>query len=241
MLQMKENGRSWLALIFWLCLVAACTPFADYKLLRRTVPWPTTQLVPWSATQTASSGCPNLSGAYRRGAGLKSKFPGYWRAFEEDGINLNPMVVILKSSKEPISVPDLPPNSTLGQGLARAKERTRQQQAFYAKTIAHLSYEAHSLIIRVTDNEQYDQISSIDLRQASIGCGNGALVIRQFTGGMDTYEGKAPRSIRVQETQFRVLPNRNLEVATFDLDWYGENAKTTGWRRSSLIVYERVK
>lgn len=240
MMRMKENGRSWRVLTFWLCLLAACAPFADYKMLRRTVPWPTPQLVPWSAAQTGSSGCPDLSGAYRRGAGLKSKFPGYWRAFEEDGINLNPVVVILKSSKKPISVPDLPPNYTKEQWIANAKEESRQQQAFYAKTIAHLSYEAHSLIIRVTDNEQYDQISSIDLRQAGIGCGNGALVIRQFTGGMDTYEGKAPRSLRVQETQFRVLPNGNIEVATFDLDWFGENAKTTSWKRR-VFINERVK
>lgn len=236
------KGRVWLALTFWLFVLGGCAPFADYKMLRRTVPWVAYQFVPWSAERMASSFCPDIGGVYRRGYALNSKFPGFlnWIAVMEDGVNLNPVVVTLQASKEPIAVSDLPPSYTKEQWIAMANERTRQQQAFYAKSIAHLTHEGHLLVIRVTDNELYNRIASMDLRQAGIGCSSGALVIRQFAGGLDSREGRAPRSIRATETQFRVLPNGNLEVVSYDLDWYGENVKATDWKRS-VVIYERMK
>jgi len=236
----KVMGRLWLTVLFWMFALGGCAPFADYKMLRRTVPWVAPQFVPWSAERMASSICPDIGGVYRRGVALNNEFPGYGIVYEDGGINLNPVVVTLQASKEPIAVPELPSNYTKEQWIAMAKERTRQQQAFYAKSIAYVSHEAHSLVIRVTDNEQYNRVASIDLRQAGIGCSNGALIIRQFAGGQDTHEGKAPRSIRAKETQFRVLPNGNLEVVNYDLDWYGENTRATDWKKR-VFIYERMK
>ncbi len=229
-------------LAFWLSTLAGCAPFADFKKLRRTVPWVASQSVPWSAERMASSFCPDIGGVYRRGYALNSEFPGFlnWISVMEDGVNLNPVVVVVQTSKEPISVPELPSNYTKEQWIAQGKEITRQQQDFYAKSIAHLNHKDHLLVIRVTDNEQYKRSASMDLRQAGIGCSNGVLVIRQFAGGLDSREGRAPRSIRAMETHFHVLTNGNLEVVTFQLDWYGEKGKVTDWKRSAFI-YERIK
>lgn len=106
------KGWVWLVLTFWMFVLAGCAAFVDYKMLRRTVPWLASQFVPWSAERMASSICPDIGGVYRRGVALNNEFPGYGIAYEDGGINLNPVVVTLQASKEPIAVSDLPPNYT---------------------------------------------------------------------------------------------------------------------------------
>ncbi|WP_275100496.1 hypothetical protein [Sedimenticola hydrogenitrophicus] len=242
MMRNRVTRRLWWALTLWLLFAAGCTTYAyvDFKKLRQTVPWISHEIT------VNTKSCPSFSIATEDGLDLNipTKHPiGY----------VGPLLEFERLAAPPFPDAELttydPERVAQESRLSKAEKRAlsiRRKIAIEAARI--FSIEAFSDINlsldRLEQTFRHGDVAyrreTLPLNQPGIGCQNGMLIIQQIFDGGIQYEGKVAEFIRAKETQFRVLPNGNLQVETFDLDWYGARVKTANWKKSTSI-YERIR